>query len=110
MSKEQKFFKSAVTGIGIVSEVIYDKNLSFKNWKKHVGNTSVFTDEELELQFKMGRNKIIKFFHIFAFGEGKNINLKALYDLNIWPDNFYLPAYPINDKELVLNLILERWK
>jgi len=80
-------YNSAVTGIGIVTGVINAKSFSFDQYKKEVGNTSVFsTDKELEEQFnRVPRNRrlIIRFLHIFSFGEGNNVNYRTLQNINI---------------------------
>ncbi|WP_338984494.1 hypothetical protein [Spiroplasma endosymbiont of Diplazon laetatorius] len=105
-----KTYKSVVTGIGIVSEVYDGRKMLLNEWLKLVGNTSVFTMKELEEQFNSERKIIIKFFHIFSFGEGKIINHSSLKEMGIWPELLYLPAFAIKDKELIHKLILERLK
>jgi len=105
-----KTFNSVVTGVGIVNEVHDGNKMQFDAWLKLVGKTLVFTLEELKDQFNRGRKIVIKFFHILSFGEGNNVTHNWLRENEIWPENFYLPAYAIKNRELIYKLILERLK
>jgi len=106
-----KQFKSVVTGIGIITEVIDCRDSSFEEWKRELKNTSVFgTEEEFNFQFFDKKRKIIiRFLHIFSFGERKNINYAELCNKHIWDNNKYQPAYPIRNKIGALKMIAEKW-
>lgn len=110
-NRAPKTFNSVVTGVGIVNEIYDGRNMQqLDEWLKLVGNTSVFTVEELKEQFNLGRKIVIKFFHILSFGERNNVTHKWFKENNLWPRNFYLPAHPIENKEQIYKLILERLK
>lgn len=91
-------------------EVINGKNMKLEEWLKKVGNTSVFTLDELRSQFALNRKIIIRFLHIFSLGEKNNINYKFLKDTDIWKHNDYLPSHPIEDKNKIISLILKKWE
>ncbi|MGL5246512.1 MAG: hypothetical protein ACRC8C_03020 [Mycoplasmoidaceae bacterium] len=110
MSPTNKKYKSAVTGIGIIDKFYDGKDMELKKWKESVGNTSVFNEKELENEFNSGRKKIIKFFHIFPFGEGNNINLQKLREEGIWKDKDYPCSNQIENKEQIYKWIFERLK
>lgn len=105
-----KIFRSAITGVGIITEVINGKNMKLEEWLKIVGNTSVFTSDELKKEFACNRKIIIKFLHIFSFDEKNNINYQFLKDNNMWKEKDYLPSHPMENKIKIINLILEKWK
>ncbi|WP_134297075.1 hypothetical protein [Spiroplasma gladiatoris] len=94
-----------------MDKVYGDTSIDIDEWLKKVGNTSVFTENELKEEYKKGRKLIIKFFYIFSFGEGKNITFNYLSENNIWPKNYYLLAHPIKDKELYIKKISSKlWR
>lgn len=108
-NKDPKIYKSAITGIGIIIDIKDGRNLDFNKWKSFIGNTSVFNDEELKYQYYEKKRKIvIKFLHIFSFGEGKNINYQTLQNNNLLQELKYPFAYPLRNKEIIINIIRKK--
>ncbi|MBN8853987.1 MAG: hypothetical protein BGO55_06330 [Sphingobacteriales bacterium 50-39] len=77
------YYKSVVTTIGIVQEVIYDIG-SEEEFIRHCRKGSVFPESELKAMWnynKSNRPFVIRFLYVYSFPH--RINMKQLIDLNI---------------------------
>lgn len=77
------YYKSVVSTIGLVQEVIYDIK-SEEEFINHCRKGSVFPEDELKAMWdykKKNRPFILRFFYVYSFPH--RINMKALIDLGI---------------------------
>jgi hypothetical protein len=58
--------------------------------------------------YEKKRKIIIKFLHIFSFGEGKNINYQTLKNNNLLQKLEYPFAYPLQNKKVIINIIQKK--
>lgn len=77
------YYKSVVSTIGVVEEVIYNINTE-EEFIKHCRKGSVFPEEELKAMWnynKYRRPFIVRFLYVYSFPH--RINMKSLIDLGI---------------------------
>lgn len=76
-------YKSVVSTIGLVQEVIYDIKTE-EEFIKHCRKGSVFPENDLKAMWNYNKNNrpfIVRFFYVYSFPH--RINMKALIDLGI---------------------------
>lgn len=105
-----KNYTSAVTSLGVCEEVIPvvsngRKLMTLEEYKKRVGNKSVFDNEELNKFYNKNNVTIIKFIYNIPFGEGKNINCDQLKNMQLFGKNGNYPMNDILTKNEVIDII-----
>ena len=111
IAQENKSFKSVVTSYGTIVKwvkVKQDNNklLSLEEYKRIVGNKSVFTDDEIEFFYMKQKNLyVLELVYDHAFGKGHNVNNYLLNQQGIWKScHPYQAVYSLEDFKQVLML------
>lgn len=85
-----KRYRSCITSYCIVTNVFQAKNnnrflMSFEQLKAHIGNKSVFDENELLQQYNEYRNvTIVELLYYGYFGAGNNVNMDWLSNNGYW--------------------------
>lgn len=93
-----KRFRSCVTSFCIVTDVIQVKVnncclMSFDELKKHIGNKSVFNEDELQERYINFKNMIVvELLYYGYFGAGNNVNMDWLDNNGYWASKNQYPT------------------
>ena len=106
-----KGFKSVVTSYGTIVRfemIKQDWNClkSYDEYKKMVGNKSVFSQVEIKSFYETKKNLcVLELVYNHAFGEGCNVNYNTLKNSGIWKDGHPFQAvYSMSDFRRILSL------
>jgi len=86
-----KSYRSAVTSFCTVSHVEIIRQgwkylKSFQEFKKSVGNKTVYSEDELKNTYEKANVYVIDLLYNGFFGEGNNVNYAGLKDSGLWGD------------------------
>lgn len=91
-----KRYKSCLTSYAIATQVVYVKRnglelITFDEFHNHVGNKSVFSDDELWIKYQTESTiTLVKMLYGGFFGAGNNINMDWLDRNGLWaPEGVY---------------------
>lgn len=105
-----KTYKSVVTSYGtVVKFEIIKKNFierkSFEEYKRIVGNKSVFTEKEIDSFYGEENLYVLELVYDHAFGEGNNVNHYNMNKNGIWAKCYPFQAvYTMEDFQAILAL------
>lgn len=108
---QNRTYKSVITSYGTIVKLfnIKSNGISFKTYtefKKIVGNKSVFSNDEINSFYKNQKNLyVIELVYNHAFGAGNNINHYTLNNKKIWKDcHPFQAVYSMDDFKEILTL------